>query len=275
MHRNYKHLCVLNSMLKLNENLIHSLKSLGLSKYEILIYPHLVHKKSATVSDIYKLLNIAKPRIYEALDSLENRGFIYKQDVKPTQYIAVDPESAISQQTRSQIQALKESQSSAINQLEQFVNETDDENPIPDFWFIKGRSQIYLCINQMMEKTQEHARISVNDVGLRKLLVYESRNHIHKKLRKEGKTISLMCYDIQNESMIEKAKKFADVKVIDRVFPRSVLIDNMEMGMVLNIPKDTVNIQRGDDMILFSKNPGYVEMYTSLFDTYWEHFAVK
>ncbi|MDP7080141.1 MAG: helix-turn-helix domain-containing protein [Candidatus Undinarchaeales archaeon] len=257
-------------MLKISERLLNAMTNLGLGRYEVLVYPHLLMRESATVSDLYDMLKIPKARIYEALDMLEKRGFIYKQDIKPIRYIAVEPDIALKEHTRSMIDALEQSHETARAQLASFAAKSDESASIPEFWFIHGRSKKYLRIDKMMNTTENEVRITVNEAGLGKMLLYESKSNVHQRLRDEGKPIRMLVFDIAHPEQLERAKRFADVRMLDAPLPRIVIVDKSEMAMLLRATRDSLTISKGEDIVLFSKNADFVSLFCGIFDTYWD-----
>jgi sugar-specific transcriptional regulator TrmB len=71
------------------------LDELGLSSYEETVYRTLLATGVATAAELADASDVPRGRIYDVLNSLENRRLVATQSTEPTQYAAVDPESAV------------------------------------------------------------------------------------------------------------------------------------------------------------------------------------
>jgi sugar-specific transcriptional regulator TrmB len=259
-------------VLKIGDRLAGALAELGLSRYEVLVYPHLLKKEAATVAELYAALKVPKSRIYEALDALERRGFIYRQDIKPIRYMAVEPEVALREHARSMVESIRRNEEVARSALQSFAERSEGSPQTPEFWFVHRRSQKYALIDRMMAATSAEARLTVNDAGLAKLLLYESRTGVHQRLRKEGKSIRVLCFGAQ-PLRVERAMRFAEVRLMDRALPRLVIVDRSELVMLLHTTRDTLTIDKGEDIALVSRNADFVGLFCGIFDSYWEEWG--
>ena len=76
----------------MQEQLLNYLCNLGFSRIEAQVYCTLVPEEKMGGYQIAKKLNLQRPSVYNALNSLESRGFITVIPGETTEYSAVEPD---------------------------------------------------------------------------------------------------------------------------------------------------------------------------------------
>jgi len=90
------------------QDLLQSLKALGLSESEARIYVALVLMNNAEAKDLIDFLGLSKPGTYESLRSLEDKGLIVLVNSKPITYQAVPPDIGLDILTETYVKAKEE-----------------------------------------------------------------------------------------------------------------------------------------------------------------------
>lgn len=91
------------------ENTIQNLLHLGLREYEAKIYVALVGLGEANVRRIHEVSGVPRPRVYDVLTTLAEKGFIEVRQGSPSMYRAVDPAVVVSYLKRDLDTAAEES----------------------------------------------------------------------------------------------------------------------------------------------------------------------
>jgi HTH-type transcriptional regulator, sugar sensing transcriptional regulator len=79
-----------------DEAAVNSLLELGLTRSEARAYVRLVHEAPLTAAEVALRAHIARPKVYEALHLLRERGFCVEIEAEPTaMYRAVPPQEAL------------------------------------------------------------------------------------------------------------------------------------------------------------------------------------
>jgi sugar-specific transcriptional regulator TrmB len=74
---------------------IECLKSLGLTKYEALVYIALLKLESATASEIHEISGVPRASVYTVIDQLVDKGLVSVSQSAPKRFAAFSPEDAI------------------------------------------------------------------------------------------------------------------------------------------------------------------------------------
>ena len=97
------------------ENLIDSLKNLGLSRYEAKAYIWLTKIITGNADEIAEISDLPRSRVYDILNGLEKKGFVSIQRQRPLKYEAVEPNVIFKKE--------KEELISELNKTEQKLEE--------------------------------------------------------------------------------------------------------------------------------------------------------
>ena len=74
---------------------IDCLKSLGLTKYEALVYIALLKVASATASEIHEISGVPRASVYTVIDQLLDKGLVSVSQSAPKRFAAFPPDDAI------------------------------------------------------------------------------------------------------------------------------------------------------------------------------------
>jgi len=139
--------------------LTQSLKILGLTSYDARVYATLVLFDHAEAKDIVDFLSLSKPCVYDALESLADRGLVVKRSSKPASYSAISPEMAIrilmGDHKKASEQAL-----SVLKKLEKEKARPDAEDAI---WTIYGDANMEYKIRDLLSKAKSHVTCILGD----------------------------------------------------------------------------------------------------------------
>jgi sugar-specific transcriptional regulator TrmB len=81
------------------EDLIRCLKSLGMTKYEALVYIALLHVTSDTASGIHESSGVPRASVYPVLDQLLEKDLVFVSHSAPKRFAALPPGKAIKKLT--------------------------------------------------------------------------------------------------------------------------------------------------------------------------------
>src|SRR5919202_4661196 len=94
-----------------------AMESLGLTSYEIKVYTSLLGSGSMTASDISKKSGVPYSKIYEVLNSLEEKGWLESDSSRPQKFFPKSPSTALQTMRMRHENNFRESQSVIVNEL--------------------------------------------------------------------------------------------------------------------------------------------------------------
>ena len=77
------------------DQIVHRLKSLGLTKYEALVYIALLKVTGATATEIHGISGVPRASVYPVLTQLEEKGLVSISQSTPRRFAALPPEDGI------------------------------------------------------------------------------------------------------------------------------------------------------------------------------------
>ncbi len=131
------------------EELVERLMKLGLKEYEARAYASLVIIGPAKASEIARESGVPRPRVYDVLKKLHERGFVDVSEGNPTYFRAIEPEKVIASLRDEYIRSAEE----AIIMLKNYERERR-ENWLP-VWYLQGEWSVVNRAEELAEKTEE------------------------------------------------------------------------------------------------------------------------
>lgn len=132
----------------MQEQLLNYLCNLGFSRIEAQVYCTLVPEEKMGGYQIAKKLNLQRPSVYNALNSLESRGFITVIPGETTEYSAVEPDVLMDELSKRYC----ENATNAKAELEKLA---DGRKKHERFVNITGKTNLINAINRCIEATEK------------------------------------------------------------------------------------------------------------------------
>ncbi|HII38523.1 TPA: TrmB family transcriptional regulator [Candidatus Micrarchaeota archaeon] len=158
-----------------NPEILDGLRKLGLNQYEARAYHALHSSDTSTAGELSETAELPRPRVYDVLNSLQEKGFVVLQPGRPVRYAALPLDEAIKTLGKQkQETALQEI--AAIERIAESLNARIKGNKVADkfkasenVWTLKGRETIYSKLSSMISGASDHVIIvSSKDGAARK-----------------------------------------------------------------------------------------------------------
>jgi len=196
-----------------------SLKGIGLNLYERNLYVAALIKKIATASELAELSNVPRARVYDVLQSLEQKGFIIIQQGSPFKYLAVEPREAfenlkhkILRDAEEASERLEKLKKSAVMKEMQNLYNKDLKTISPENFsgIIKSSEKIRMHMRSLLEKTKNYVKILTSDKGLEEL-TYHTKNF--SKLNKNNVSIEILApVNSRNKVLVSELLPYAEIR---------------------------------------------------------------
>ena len=155
-----------------NPALLNLLRNLGLNQYEAQAYLALSLGGVNTAGDIATVGKIARPRVYDVLDKLQEKGFAAVKSGRPVKYAPVPIKEAIQTLKKHKENFLQEE----LQKIEEFGNSLDKnlEKSVgtkkfeveENVWTLKGRNSIYSRIGEMVSNAKNVIVVNSHPDGI-------------------------------------------------------------------------------------------------------------
>ena len=251
-----------------------------LNVYECKIWTALLSRGISTAAELTDISNVPRSRSYDVLESLEKKGFVIMKLGKPIKYIVVNPEEIIlrlkkniAKQTEEKITNLDKIKEGEIFK---YLNLLHDKGinfvqPADLSGAVRGRDNIYNHIETLLKNAKKSVTIVTSSKGfIRKV---EAFYPILLKLKKQRVEIRIAApLNQETREILIKANKVAEVRNIDKINARFVIIDNKEIVfMVMNDEE----VHSTYDVGIWVNTPYFANALENMFNTTWQNLKQR
>src|SRR5690348_18320297 len=113
------------------------MEDLGMTGYEIRVYTSLLEAGAMTAADISKKSGVPYSKIYEVLNSLEEKGWLESDSSRPQKFFPRSPSTALETMRMRHENNFRESQGAVINELMPIYTKSGMKER-PEIWVARG-----------------------------------------------------------------------------------------------------------------------------------------
>lgn len=128
---------------------------IGLTQYEAKVYAALVGLGEGTVREIHETSGVPRPRVYDILEGLGNRGFVEANHGTPMCYRAVEP-NMVMLKLREDFESSSKLALEGLDKLN-----IDAVRRVSPVWYVKGDWSIRSRLDEMIARTNQELLIFV------------------------------------------------------------------------------------------------------------------
>ena len=248
-------------------------KIFNLNLYEVKVWTALLSRGTSTAGELSNISDVPRSRTYDILESLEKKGFIVMKLGKPIKFVALKPEEVIERVKRNLMISTKE-KTQRLERLrdEEVLQELNTlftkgikfVEPSDLSGSLKGRQNLYNHLDMMIRDAEK--TITTTAEGLNRK--FEALMPSLEKCKKRGVTIRIAApIDENNAKVAKDFKKVAEIKSIDKIKARFIVIDsNQLMFMLLDDEKFHPNYDIG----VWINTEFFAQALEQLFDLAWK-----
>ncbi|MFH0831596.1 MAG: helix-turn-helix domain-containing protein [archaeon] len=246
--------------------------SFGLNIYEAKVWLALLAKGVSSAGEIAEMSGVPRSRTYDVLESLEKQGFAIEKIGKPVKYIAVKPDTVLEKLKRNTMTEAEERAKTLSNlkgtseydELEVLhkqgitpVKSTDLSGAL------KGRSNIYSQLAEMLENAKEEIILVTTDKSLQDEM--KVLKPICTKLAKHGIKIKIAA-NADAEKTKQLSKELGTEVRNMSLNARFCIIDGKSIMFMLTDKAD----EKEEDLGIWINSEFFAAALKSLFDMAWQ-----
>jgi predicted transcriptional regulator len=256
------------------DSAIENLVQLGLKEYEARIYVALVGLGEANVRRIHEVSGVPRPRVYDVLNALDDKGFIEIRQGSPLMYYAVRPDIVVSFLKKDIDTAAVES----VKTLEALsLDAHQNYSPI---WYVHSDWTIQRNLERLVEGiTRELIVLCFNTETLVKFqgpIVSIAKDHEVKILFPEGGAEGIIPVDGIRYFEAGTPEDYFGVNVFQKIFstpiPREGALFKLECILIADDQESMlIYTQNGNRMAVIITLPFITCVQSRLFSQMIEH----
>src|SRR3989339_63492 len=256
-------------------------KIFDLNLYEVKVWTALLSRGTSTAGELSNISDVPRSRTYDILESLEKKGFIIMKLGKPIKFVALKPGEVVERVKKNMLNEAQE-KSKRLERLkgDEVLDELDSlftqgvkfVEPSDLSGSMRGRQNLYNHLDMMVRDAEKTITIITTKEGLNRKL--EALMPSFEKCKKRGVKIRIAApIDSNNIKIARELKKVAEVKNIDKIKARFVVIDgNQLMFMLLDDEKFHPNYDIG----VWINTEFFAQALEQMFELAWKEMkAIK
>lgn len=205
------------------------MEQLGLTGYEIRVYVSLLEAGAMTASDISKKSGVPYSKIYEVLNTLEEKGWLESDSSRPQQFFPKSPSTAL-EFTKSKLEtSFRESQTSIVNELMPIYTKSGIKER-PEIWVARGVFNIAAKVNEVIQNSQQELLVALPQVAEN---FTKPLQPILRSMHERGIRIKILVSAKMNPETIKALSRFSEVRKRDGLFGGGVIGDGKHVVILL------------------------------------------
>jgi sugar-specific transcriptional regulator TrmB len=252
------------------EGLLESLRQIGLNRYEASVYLGLVTDQTARVAEISRRTGVPQPKVYQALDSLVEKGFCAQGTDSVNRYRPIQPRIAI----EAKVAELKRQEDEAralASELEVLLLAGQGQELwAPPIEVVKGTRQIVTLLVDRIHAASEEILYcgkvpQIPALEMAQALDDRARDGVQLKLLLEPGYLTPLADSDESREEVELFRSMpAEVRELEGL-PTKLLLVDRQIALL------SISRSGGDGfLVLALRQQGFVEHVLASFDHHWE-----
>jgi HTH-type transcriptional regulator, sugar sensing transcriptional regulator len=207
-----------------------AMESLGLTSYEIKVYLSLLETGSMTASDISKKSGVPYSKIYEVLNSLEDKGWLESDSSRPQKFFPKSPLTALEAMKMRIEGRIRDSKNTIMSELMP-IYEKSGVRERPEIWVVMGVYNIATKIGEIIQTCQHELLIALPQIaeGIARPIQPTLRS-----LQEKGVKINVLASEEANPDTIRAISRVAKVRLKNNMFGGGVIGDSKHVMILLS-----------------------------------------
>jgi len=244
---------------QLSEDARKILREMGLTEYETRAYLALIEQGVMTASEISKKANVPYSKIYEVLNSLEDKGWIETQHERPTKYYPKAPTEALERiilQTEEKLEKWK----NVILESLQPLYEKREIRERPEIWILHGEHNVLAKISEMLNSVRKELMIAVPSFA--KSSIKNIASNLFSDIIRKDVNVMIMVTPDFDSSLMSKILSIGEIRIRNSMFGGGIIVDGSEALLLLG-EKGKVSL------VIWSSHGGLVRFAREYFQFLW------
>jgi len=235
------------------------LKKVGLTDYEVNAYIILLEKGALTAKQISYGAQIPFSKVYQVLNSLEEKGWIEVSRKRPSRYIPKSPEIALKVAKASFENEWLQIEKAMADELSPLYEKIKSKEKY-DIWILRGLPNIVSKFKEMFKNCRNEMLIALPSVKEDLLMDFYPLFHssVGEKVH-----VRFMVSKGLSENVYKAFSKMGKVRFRDKMFGGGAISDG---GEVLLLFSD----EKGEVTAIWSDHPGLAELAKHYFNYLWK-----
>ncbi len=253
----------------IDESEFEPLLELGLNRYEASIYLTLVTEGEQTAKETSNMTGVPYGKIYEMVEALNSKGFVYIIPSKPLKVRAVSPKNIIEHARKSLQKRIDRFKEHSKEHLEPRYRQTSKfHDPKTAFLLMRGRSQVARKVEEFIVLSVRSIKILTTENGLKRFVAHKG---VLVDAAQRGVDIHISAPLTSQNSEDVTSLSFCKIAHTP-LRTMDLLTFDKKLSILIDADPDNENHVYGRDTAIVSINPNFSRFMDDLYDTHRESF---
>ena len=254
-------------------------KIFDLNLYEVKVWTALLSRGQSTAGELSSISDVPRSRTYDILESLEKKGFIVMNLGKPIRFIALKPEEVV-ERVKKNLMVDAKTKTERLEKLKGddvleeltslFTKGIKFVEPSELSGSLRGRQNLYNHLDMIISGAEKTVTIVTTAEGVGRKL--EALMPSLEKCKKRGVIIKIAApIDNNNIKIAKELKKVADVRNLEKIKARFVIIDSSQLMFML---LDDGKFHSNYDIGVWINTDFFARALEQMFELAWKEMKV-
>src|ERR671925_373896 len=240
-----------------------AMESLGLTSYEIKVYLSLLEAGSMTASNISKKSGVPYSKIYEVLNSLEDKGWAESDRSRPQKFFPRSPQTGLEAMKMRIENGIKDNESLIMSELMP-VYEKRGIREKPEIWVVRGIYNIAAKVSEIIQTSQHELLIALPKVAEN---IAKPIQPMLRMLYERGVRIAVLASEETNTDTVRAISRIAEVRLKNNMFGGGVIGDSKQVMILLGEGRtDNMNVE---PIAIWAEHTGLAGFAKDYFQYLW------
>jgi sugar-specific transcriptional regulator TrmB len=195
------------------------MEDLGMTGYEIRVYTSLLDTGAMTAADISKKSGVPYSKIYEVLNSLEDKGWLESDSSRPQKFFPKSPSTALEAMRMRSENNFRESQSAIVSELMPMYTKSGIKEK-PEIWVVRGLYNIAAKVSEIVQNCQQELLVALPSVAQD---VAKPMQPVLRTLFEKGIKISVLASEDTSADVVKALSRVSEVRLKTGMFGGGVI----------------------------------------------------
>jgi HTH-type transcriptional regulator, sugar sensing transcriptional regulator len=206
-----------------------AMEDLGLTGYEIRVYTSILEAGAMTAADISKKSGVPYSKIYEVLNTLEEKGWLESDSSRPQKFFPQSPSTALEAMRMRSENSFRESQSTIVSELMPIYTKSGIKEK-PEIWVVRGIYNIAAKVNDIVQSCQHELLVALPSVAEE---IAKPMQPILRTVHEKGVKITVLASEQTGADTVKALSRVAEVKLKNSMFGGGVIADGKHVLILL------------------------------------------
>jgi HTH-type transcriptional regulator, sugar sensing transcriptional regulator len=205
------------------------MESLGLTSYETKVYLSLLETGSMTASNISKKSSVPYSKIYEVLNSLEDKGWLEIDSSRPQKFFPKSPLTALEAMRMRIENDIRDNENLIVGELMPIYQKSGIREK-PEIWVVRGIYNIAAKVSEIIQTCQHELLIALPHVAEN---IAKPVQPMLRMLHERGVRITVLASEETNTDTVRAISRVAEVRLKNNMFGGGVIGDSKQVMILL------------------------------------------